>query len=366
MDVFFELIQVALGLREGLSRRPSDEEWAEIYELSQKQAIAGYLFAAIDKLSKLGPKPPSPLLYEWIALVEQIKQRNILLNRKCVELMRMFEDAGFESCILKGQGNAMLYDVRCKKEEGRCNMALLRQPGDIDIWVKGKRDEIIGFCRSKAQDCDIQYHHIQFPIWEDVDVEVHFMPSYTEIPRYAKRTKAFFEKFEREEIDGRKLMSEQGGMYVPSKEMNLVFQMSHMARHFFGDGVGMRQIMDYYYLLKYTRGKVNIEKVVDDLRNVGLYRFAGAVMWVLKEVFAAEDELLIVPVDEKRGKLLLDEIMKGGNFGHHDKRVSARMKKKSSTLARMIRNLRLVRLFPEEALWTPIMGVWYYLKCKGD
>lgn len=355
MDIFFELIQVALGMREVLSRRPSDEEWAEIYELSQKQAIAGYLFPAIDKLSKLGQKPPSALLYEWIALVEQIKQRNILLNRKCIELMRMFEDVGFESCILKGQGNALMYPE-----------PLLRQAGDIDIWVKGKCDEIIGFCRLKAQECDIQYHHIQFPIWEDVDVEVHFIPSYTLVPRHVKRTKAFFEKFEREEIDGRKLMSEQGGMYVPSKEMNLVFQMSHMAKHFFGGGIGMRQVMDYYYLLKYTKGKVNIEKVVDDLCDLGLYRFAGAVMWVLREVFGAEEELLIAPVDEKRGRLLLDEIMKGGNFGHHDKRVSAKMKKKSSTLAIMIRNLQLVRLFPEEAVWTPIMGVWYYLKYKGD
>lgn len=353
MDIFFELIQVALGLREGLSRRPSDEEWAEIYELSQKQAIAGYLFPAIDKLSKLGQKPPSPLLYEWIALVEQIKQRNILLNRKCIELMRILEDAGFESCILKGQGNALMYPE-----------PQLRQAGDIDIWVNGKRDDIIGFCRSKAQKCEISYHHMQFPIWTAVDIEVHFIPSYAKVPRYAKRTNTFFEKFQREEIDSGEMMSEGDVMYVPSKKINLVFQMSHMARHFFGDGIGMRQVMDYYYLLKYTTGKVNTGAVVDDLRNLGLYKFAGAVMWVLKEVFAAEEELLIVPVDEKRGKLLLDEIMKGGNFGHHDKRVSAKMKKKSITVAIMIRNLRLVRLFPEEAVWTPIMGVWYYLKYK--
>lgn len=355
MDIFFELIQVALGNRERLSCIPSEKEWTRVCGFSQKQAISGVLFPAIEILSLENQKPPSPLLYEWIALAEQIKQRNRFLNRKCVELMRMFADAGFESCMLKGQGNALMYTE-----------PLLRQAGDIDIWVNGKRDDIIGFCRSKAQKCEISYHHMQFPIWTGVDIEVHFIPSYAKVPRYAKRTNAFFEKFQREEIDSGEMMSEGDVMYVPSKKINLVFQMSHMARHFFGDGIGMRQIMDYYYLLKYTNGKVDVGAVVDDLRNLGLYRFAGAVMWVLREVFGAKDEMLIVAVNEKRGKLLLEEILAGGNFGHYDKRVSARMKRKSSTAAIMIRNLRLIWLFPEEALWSPIMGVWYYLKCKGD
>ena len=351
-ELFFELIQVAHGCKEGLSSMPSDKEWSRIYDLSQKQAIAGVLLPAIDKLSKQAQKPPLTLLYDWIAQSEQIKQRNILLSRRCIDLMRMFAEAGYESCILKGQGNALMYPE-----------PLLRTSGDIDIWVKGKRDVIIEFCNSRVNGCKEWHHHIQFPIWDDVDVEVHFMPSYTKVPRFANRTQRYFEKFQRQEIDGKGLISEGYKMYVPSKELNLVFQMSHIARHFFGGGIGMRQIMDYYYFLK-SEGLWDKEDVVETLQNLGLYKFASAVMWVLKEVFGAEEELLIVPVDVKRGKLLLDEIMKGGNFGHHDKRVSARIKKNSGTVALIIRNLHLLSLFPEEAMWTPIMGVWYYLKYK--
>lgn len=107
--LFFELLQVVQGQREVLSHHPSDEEWKDIYELSQKQAIAGVVFSAIDKLSSRGQKPPLALLYEWIALAEQIKQRNALLNQRCIELMGMFAEAGSESCILKGQGNALMY-----------------------------------------------------------------------------------------------------------------------------------------------------------------------------------------------------------------------------------------------------------------
>lgn len=350
MKLFFELIQVAAGAKEKLSHAPTDEEWVELFESSQKQAVAGIAFLALEKLSNVGIKPPLNLLYEWIGLSEQIKSRNTLLNKRCLDLAELFSEAGFESCILKGQGNAMMYPE-----------PLLRTSGDIDIWVKGNRDEIVKFCRSNVDGCEIEHHHIQFPIWDDVDVEAHFVPSYSIVPRYTKRTKAFYSVFQREEIDGKGFLPEQSKMYVPSKEMNLVFQMSHIARHFFYGGVGLRQLMDYYYLLK-SDGLWNKDDIIGTFRSLGLYKFAGAVMWVLQEVLAAEDEMLLVPVDEKRGELLLNEIMKGGNFGHYDQRVSGKLMKKSATMSIIARNMRMLRLFPEEAVWAPVMGVWHHLK----
>ena len=350
--LFFELIQVAVGAREELSHTPIDEEWMELFETAQKQAVAGIAFLALEKLCNFGIKPPINLLYEWIGLSEQIKNRNTLLNKRCLELTELFTDAGFKSCILKGQGNALMYPE-----------PLLRTSGDIDIWVKGNRDEIVEFCRSKADGCEIEHHHIQFPIWNDVDVEVHFVPSYSIVPRFTKRTRAFYSVFQREEIDGKGFLPERAQIYVPSKEMNLVFQMSHIARHFFYGGVGLRQLMDYYYLLK-SDGVWNKDDVIGTLHDLGLYKFAGAVMWVLKEVFGVENELLFAPVDEKRGKLLLDEIMKGGNFGHYDQRVSGKLMKKSATMSIITKNMRMLRLFPEEALWAPVTGVWRYLKYK--
>lgn len=350
--LFFELIQVAVGAKEGLSHTPTDKEWVDVFETAQKQAVAGIAFLALEKLNNAGVKPPLSLLYEWIGLTEQIKNRNTLLNKRCLELTELFSDAGLESCILKGQGNALMYPE-----------PLLRTSGDIDIWVKGNRDEIVKFCRSKVGGCEIEHHHIQFPIWDDVDVEVHFVPSYSIVPRYTKRTRAFYSEFQREEVDGRGFIQGKAKMYVPSKVINLVFQMSHIARHFFYGGVGLRQLMDYYYLLK-SDGVWNKNDVIGALRNLGLYKFASAVMWVLKEVLGAEDELLIVPVDEKRGMLLLDEVMMGGNFGHYDQRISGQLMKKSATMSIIARNMRMLRLFPEEALWAPVTGVWHYLKYK--
>jgi len=351
--LFFDLIKVALGSRTQLPRIPSEEEWQSLFQLAQEQAIAGLLFPALDNLATDGQKPPLNVLYEWIGLSEQIKQRNILLNQRCTELMGLFENNGFRSCILKGQGNALMYPE-----------PLYRTSGDIDIWVCGKREEIFEFCKSKAVIREVNVLHIQFPIYDDVDVEVHFVPSYSRVPRFTKRNRTFFEQFQREEICDRGLFPEGVKMYVPTKEMNQVFQMSHMARHFFYGGIGLRQVIDYYYLLKYTKEKVCPEEIVKIFKNLGLYKFACAVMWVIKEALGLDESYLLVGADKERGALLLDEIMKTGNFGQYDKRQTSNVLRKSATLSAITRNMRLLRLFPEEAFWTPFTEVWYFLKYR--
>lgn len=135
-------------------------------------------------MSKNGQKPPIELIFEWIGISEQIKQHNLFLNTKCKELIELFQENGFQSCILKGQGNSLMYPE-----------PLLRMPGDIDIWVKGSREEILSFCRSKYESSDVRCHHIQLPIWNNVDVEVHFKPTYSWNPRLSKRTNQYFSFF---------------------------------------------------------------------------------------------------------------------------------------------------------------------------
>ena len=72
MSLFFELIQVAIGRRGALSRRPSSAEWNSLYSLSVKQAVAGVCFYGIQRLPK-EQQPPKGLLLQWFALAEQIK-----------------------------------------------------------------------------------------------------------------------------------------------------------------------------------------------------------------------------------------------------------------------------------------------------
>ena len=73
------------------------------------------------------------------------------------------------------------------------------------------------------------------------------------------------------------------------------------------------------------------------LKYLGLWKFAGAVVYVLHEALGLSGEKMIAPMDEKRGKLLLAEILNGGNFGQH-----------------------FVRFYPAEALSEPIFRTWHF------
>ena len=339
--LFYELIQVALGNEDKLSRNPSEREWNVLYAISQKQAVSALAFLSLDKLNSVGQSIPKSLLYEWIGAAEMIRRQNLIVNERCRQITRFFIDKGYQSCILKGQGNAQMYPV----PESRTS-------GDIDIWVFGERDEITRIVKEKFPDSFEQYHHIDFPVFDDVPVEVHYIAGSLIRPKYNKR---FLEWCEDEKDkfvkgDGIKYNSLLG-FAVPSAEFNVIFQMAHIYTHFFIEGIGLRHFVDYYYVLSCLDYQKKSE-VIEKLRWLGLQKFARGVMWIEQHCLALEDKYFIVEPDERIGKLILKEMEEGGNFGQFDSRYSVRNK---GLFERGVidtkRLLGLAREFPSDCFW---------------
>ena len=106
-----------------------------------------------------------------------------------------------------------------------------------------------------------------------------------------------------------------------------------------------------------------LEALQRELKHLGLFKFAGAVMYVLHEVLGLAEEKMIVPMDEKRGRLLLSEILNGGNFGKHFSKyghfTQQGMAKKY--FLKIWRNMHFVRCYPAEALSEPVFRTWHFL-----
>lgn len=354
MDLIFELIQVALGTRDRLSRTPSNKEWGELYEASEKQAISSFVFPALEILSKHGQKPPMEILYEWIGFSEQVKGQNELMNKEAARLTKMFEKEGHQTAILKGQANARLYPNPQS-----------RQPGDIDIWVGGGKKSVLrtlkkmhlideGLSKYGSEKAKESYHHIHLPKNEnEIDVEVHFRPSSGNFNLFANRR---LQKFLNQEIEGgNRLVGD--GFRVPSLKFALVMQMAHIQRHFLGSGVGLRQIIDYYYLLKSDTGHER-EDVKGRLKELGLNHIAGAVMWILHKEFGLEEDYLIAPVDEERGKLLLAVVQEGGNFGQYNTDMPNGSCKR--LVLRRLKRLKRIKFDVPEVLFREIHLVLFF------
>lgn len=355
--LLIELLQMAVGARGALSKRPSEMVWKMLFHRCQMQTVTAFAFPALDQLSQAGQKAPVGLVCEWLALSEQVKTQNELMNREAARLTKLFEDAGHRTAILKGQANARLYPDK-----------MSRQPGDIDIWVSGGKEKVIETARrlgllkgdiakySFDGDTTVSRHHIHLSKNEHgIDVEVHFLPSSGNYnPFTNRRLQAFLEAEIQQENE---LVAE--GFRVPSLAFALVMQLAHIQRHLVSGGIGMRQIMDYYYLLKSDQNGQRVD-VVDKLKRFGLKHIAGAMMWVLHEKFGLEADFLISPKDERRGQMLLQQIMDGGNFGrfHPDRQHGLGRR----ILAKHQHRLKMFRFDFSEAFWIELMYVSFFIK----
>lgn len=354
IDTFLEFLRYCIGDEQKPPVSAKGIDWMEMMAWAESQAIVGVVYQGILKGGK-ELEIPFDALMEWVGYAQQIEAQNRLVNQRCIEIAAAFRKDGFETCILKGQGNAAMYPS-----------PLLRNPGDIDLWVRRQKDirteikEIIGFVKERNPEARAVYHHIDLGEFKGVEVEVHYRPSFMNSPIYNHRLQRWF-RCHTESTDIAELADGVGSINVPNWEFNVVFQLSHVYNHLLHEGIGLRQIIDYYYLLK-TTNFTNFTNFEGHslLRRLGLWEIAGAMMWVLNEVLGLEEKYLIAPKDERRGRLLLAEIMKGGNFGFYDvenQRADSQLKK---NWLRIRRDLRMMRYFPSECLWEPVFRVYHF------
>lgn len=360
-ELFFELIQVALGVRPCLSRSPNGTEWGELYKIAKKQSLVGVCFAGVQKLLTQKQEPPEMLYLTWMGMAAKIQQRNEVVNKQCFELQAKLAADGYRSYIMKGQSNAALYG----------DLQMLRQSGDIDVYIEGGLDKVLAYAKTFGNVEHVNELEMSVPIYQDTEVEFHYRPFIMRNPFKNRKLQRFFKEQEEKQFSNSLILDKEKklSIVVPTTEFNLVHQLAHIHLHLFTEGIGMRQLMDYYFVLKTLsvsplKGECieNVKKVVSEL---GLNRFASALMWVLEHVFGLDVECMLWEPNEKDGRLLLDEVMTGGNFGKHNEEQNDRKGKVGySVWALFFRNLRLSRFDRGDWFWGPVWRISHKLTRK--
>lgn len=369
-SLFFALIRVSIGRQERLSHTPTEMEWRELYALAEKQAVIGICFCGVQRLQRLGYDIPMDLYMKWLGMAAKIQQRNELMNRRSVEVQRMLAKEGMRMSILKGQGVARYYKLKDESLELRANsLGMLRQSGDIDIYVPCGMDKALRWCREKYGDVDFDYINAHVPMFKDVEVELHWrVQPMTNLFRN-RRLQRWLEREETKVmiLGGKAILKpsetlrpSETTIIVPTLEFNTFYLMLHCYNHEFSSGLGLRQLMDYYFLLM-ARKEHNL--AVDRLfKEFGMERFVRAVMWIMQEVFGLERDHLLCEPDEKEGRYILAEVMAGGNFGHHDKRIrKVGNGKWHSVFATLQHAMHVLKRYPSEALWMPVWMVYHFI-----
>ncbi len=460
-SAIFLFLNYCLGKKVDMSMVVAKIDWRQLYTFASKQALLGFCFDGIERLTKefseeLKQNPMGrDLLMTWMGAAQQIRRQNVKVNAVAGKLYSKFREEGLRCCILKGQGNALMYPNPYS-----------RTPGDIDVWVNASREDITDYAKTHFEiGDDIRFHHLETTM-DGVPVELHFFPCSMNNPIYNARLQKWFKR--NADLQCSNVVSLPDGIgeiAIPTKAFNVIYQLTHLYHHFFDEGIGMRQIIDYFLVVNnfsknvfldtdFSNHPVNfsnhpvplskegstfspspsssgsgdvtapsrcseplrskdggpskvspdcagwdrrgvsgdtgsvscssasgssitsvssasttdssastaLDVVQKELKYLGLWKFAGAVMYVLKEVLGSAEDKMIVPVDEKRGRLLLAEILDGGNFGRHFTKYAGfthqSMGKKY--FLKIWRNMHFVRYYPAEALSEPIFRTWHF------
>ena len=464
----FRFLRFSLGLegevKDLLDGRQGCFDWDACYQFAKRQTLAGVLFDGIQRLPK-ELAPARPLLLRWLSDSESIRRRNMRMDRASAYIYNKVCAAGFRCCILKGQGNALLYPHPSS-----------RTPGDVDVWVVANREELrhIALSLTEGDGSSLQesLNHIGLTV-HGVSVELHSTPALLNSPLYNSRLQRWLKRNADLQCSNRiALPNNAGEVAVPTLSFNIIYQLCHLFHHCFYEGVGLRQIVDYYLVLKNTdfSGNTNgvsvntdcfsvntdcdgfllntdftdntdriggnaesdgsllntvftdntdridgntdcdggllntdftdntdriggnaesdgslmntdytdftdsssgglgevdsggaLVALQEELKWLGLWKFAGAVMYVLREVMGLDEKRMICAPDERRGRLLLEEIMAGGNFGHYDERNHFGQGALWHNIQRFRRDWRMLRFYPSEALSEPLFRVCHFL-----
>ena len=442
-SAIFLFLNYCLGKKVDMSMVVAKIDWRQLYNFASRQALLGFCFDGIERLTKefseeLKQNPMGrDLLMTWMGAAQQIRRQNMKVNAVAGKLYSMLREDGLRCCILKGQGNALMYPN-----------AYSRNPGDIDVWIDASRERIMEYARKKFElEDDIRLQHLETSL-DGVPVELHFFPCSMNNPIYHARLQKWFRRnadLQCSHIVG--LPDGAGDIAIPTTAFNVVYQLTHLYHHFFDEGIGMRQIIDYYYVVcdfykvyqnssKITPSLFTIKEgstshpdpltlrgeggnrptrcseplrskdggpskvspdcagwdrrgvsgdiasdasvssafttdssastaldvVQRELKYLELWKFAGAVMYVLHEILGLPEDKMIAPMDEKRGRLLLAEILEGGNFGRHFTKYGHFTKQGMAKkyFLKIWRNMHFVRYYPAEALSEPIFRTWHF------
>lgn len=345
-------------------------DWKEVLEEAKKQSLLGVAFVGFKIWSssgyakKSGATIDKRLLTQWAGTCEKIREDNLLLNKRTAQVCKNFAKDGFRTSVMKGQGNALLYGE---------NLSLMRSPGDIDVWVEGGFEKVYAYVQKVAPTNKVNELEMDFNVFSDASVEVHYHPFIIKQPFKNRIFQKYLEskaeacynnhvKLQTKNKDGEYVWMDA---FITTIPFNLVQQLAHIKLHLFTGGIGLRQVMDYYYQLVHAERSLSPKEkkeVVDVVNSIGLERLAKALMWILSEFFLLPKVCLLWEPCKGDGKYLLDKFLRTGSFEQGDKSKDQKIQREtfSSFYNIQKQNLKLLRFDRWDWFWGSLWRIYHF------
>ena len=330
-------------------------DWEKVYQLAEEQSVVGIVLAGFESS---GVKPPQELLLQWIGEVQMIEQQNKSQNEYVGKLIERLRKEDIYALLVKGQGIAQCYE-----------RPLWRSSGDIDLFLSGRNYEkakktLMPIATSIDEE-DTQELHLGMEI-NDWPVELHGTLRSCCLSRMDK----IIDEAQNEVFYGGNVRSWMNGevqIFLPAVDSDVIFIFTHILKHFFNGGIGLRQICDWCRLLWVYRATIKTPLLEQRLKKMGLMTEWKTFAYLAVNTLGIPEQAMPFYSSKSRWKRKSDQLMtvilKTGNFGHNVDRSyineAGLAKRKLITACRgTVDSFSLVTIFPKDTITIRINLLW--------
>ena len=290
-------------------------DWDKVYQLAEEQSVAGLVLVGIDwfKVHDSRFTIPQEVLLQWIGEVQIIEQQNKAMNDFVAKLIEKLRKEDVYAILVKGQGIAQCYE-----------RPLWRSSGDVDLLLSANNYEkaktLLIPLSEEVQSEDIRKKH-QAIIIKGFDVELHGKMSFGLSRKADKVIDAVIED-SLKHGGARVWTHDNSDIYLPNADNDVILVFTHFLRHFFIEGVGLRQICDWCRLLYTYRDSLNYGLLEKRIRKMGLMTEWQVFGKLAVEFLGMPEETMPFYKDSQgmkiKAKRVLSRVMNSGNFGHNN------------------------------------------------
>lgn len=309
-QAFYALLAAGLWEKDACLSSYGDIDFQIVYRLAQEQSVVGLVAAGLEHMIDL--KVPQCLALTIARDTLQMEKRNVAMNHFIGIITNKMQDAGIEYLLIKGQGIAQCYE-----------RPLWRACGDVDFLLneynyhKAKQFFYHTFGGKFEEDIDEKHWEIMVSPWE---VELHASLKSNCLVRMDKLAKEVL----KDSLEfGNHGLWHNGPteIYIPSRDNNIIIIFTHILKHYFTSGIGLRQICDWCRLIWTCHNTLDINLLKRRL-------LCGGIMTEWKTFAALAVDYLGMPAEtmplyspcrkwSRKANKVLAFVMETGNFGHN-------------------------------------------------
>lgn len=346
--IFLKLVKAGLWELDVRLADYGNINYNEVFQLTEEQSVYGIVAAGLEHISDM--KVPQQWALQFAGQTILLEKRNKEMNDFIAKLIELLRKNNIYTLLVKGQGIAQCYE-----------RPLWRACGDVDLLLsESNYIEAKKLLTPLANTVNVENKkrkHIGF-YFDSWLVELHG----TLYTRQLIRLNKVIDEVQHDVFyfgNVRSWMNGHTTVFLPSPDNDVFFVFAHIIQHYFGGGVGLRQICDWCRLLWSFKDSINISLLENRLQRAGM-----TTEW--KTFAALAVEYLGMPVEamplysadnrwRKKARKVLVFVIKTGNLGHN---IDAGYRKKypfivwkTISLWRYVRNtVTHLSIFPKDSI----------------